>query len=338
MNVTCDNSAQKFTYTCDSDWYDANNDISVGCEQGTPYWCATHEPATVGPHMNVTCSDATQTLDISCDEGYYDINGDPSDGCEMTSGELWCQQNMPQVGLHMQVSCNPSTHIYSFFCDAGWVNYDDNIADGCEMQMAPAPLSFEPIASTLLAGSGMMFGGGLTSLTVQADCNGTYQTACAGGTPTDPLPTVAIDSAKRAGDMPTTVVVPDAANSRYEITTRFRLTTADGPIPFTFPGSSANCNLTIDTTKGNTPVLTATFYMNVPADSPDGPTNVSNVSVSGFESADYTLSGEFLCLGSNLPSADIMTVFVPTLESYLEQRGVFCGVVAPEYFVPCAAN
>jgi len=143
------------------------------------------------------------------------------------------------------------------------------------------------------------------------------------------------DMDQRAGDPPT-VVTLDSDNSRYDVTAHFRLKT-NTAIPITTP-LAGQCSLNIDSTHGNDPELTVTFHDNVVADAPDGPTVVSDVAVSGLESADYSISGSDLgCYATILP-ADIVPTVQHALVPWISKRAAICGAVAPFYFQACSTN
>jgi hypothetical protein len=251
----------------------------------------------------------------------------------------WCDANTPAVGPHMQVSCNNETHQLSYSCEAGWTDADSNPADGCEASTdGLQPLSFSAPAAQVLAADGLMFGGVHTAQ-FQADCGGALNAACPGGVPSNPLPTVTVDGNQRSGDPDGVVVVPDSANSRYTITARFRLKT-DTAVPITVANGSAlagQCGLNIDTTKGSDPQITVTFHDDVV--NADGPTAVSDVALSGLESADYSLTGDFVCTGTaTVTVADIASSLQDGITQWIDTRGAICGAVEPYYFQRCPQN
>ena len=112
----------------------------------------------------------------------------------------------------------------------------------------------------------------------------------------------------------------------------------DEPIPITLP-VVGSCTLSIDTTSGSTPDLTATFLDSVTASSPDGPTSVSDVSASGIESADYSIGGGIGCeITTALTPAEVTQVLQDSLTPWAERKGPFCGAPEPNYFQVCPAD
>jgi hypothetical protein len=256
----------------------------------------------------------------------------------------WCSANTPDFTPHMTVTCNEQTHQLTYVCEDGWQNTNNEMNDGCEASTGGLqPLlinkdmtTYEALAH--LTASGLLFGG-IDTITVPANCSGTYQAACPDGTASNPLPTMTADMNKRAADFDRTVVVPDPDNSRYNITARFRLKT-NTPITVT-PVAGTHCALTIDSTRGNSPDIIASFHDNILA--PNGPTTVSDVTLSGLESADFSINpvnaSDFLCYGASIfPSANVLSVLENELTPWLTKRATLCGAVAPYYFQICSAD
>ena len=266
------------------------------------------------------------------------VGSDNSISLSCQTPEAWCAANAPAVGPHMQVTCDSAAHTFTYTCEAGWADTDDNPADGCEASTEGLqPLSFSPQATEVLAVGGLMFGG-IHTAPFQADCGGDLDAACPGGVPSSPLPTMTVDGNRRAGE-PDTVVIPDPADSRYTITAHFRLKT-DTAIPITVPTGSpqaAQCGLNIDTTKGSNPEITVTFQDDVVG--ADGPTVVSDVALSGLESGDYSVTGDFVCsLATVVTVTDIAAALQDGITQWIDTRGAICGAVEPYYFQQCPQN
>jgi hypothetical protein len=263
--------------------------------------------------------------------------------CQAQQG-AWCTDNAPDFTPHMTVTCDNQTHQLVYVCDDGWLNTNNNLVDGCEASTSGLqPLLIQKTQATYEAlahftASGILFGG-TDTITVPADCTGTYETACPDGTASNPLPTMTADMNKRANDTDRVVMTPDPSNSRYDVTARFRLKT-NTPIVIT-PVAGTHCSLTINSTTGNLPDITATFHDNIVA--PNGPTVISDVTISGIEGADYSnsplTSSDFLCYGAAIfPSGNVLSVLENALTPWLEKRATLCGAVEPYYFQICSTN
>jgi hypothetical protein len=274
------------------------------------------------------------------------INAGGGDNINLTcqAQGAWCSTNTPDFTPHMTVTCDEQTHQLTYVCEEGWLNTNDNLEDGCEASTGGLqPLlinkdmtTYEALAH--LTASGLLFGG-TDTIIVPANCAGTYKAACPDGTASNPLPTMTADMNKRAGDIDRTVMTPDPDNSRYDVTARFRLKT-DTPIVVT-PVAGTHCALTIDSTRGNSPDIIASFRDNIVA--PTGPTVVSDVTITGIESADYSISpltsSDFLCYGATVfPSANVLSVLENALTPWIEKRATLCGAVGPYYFQICSTN
>lgn len=274
---------------------------------GSPCVLANGSPGTVGLVVN-----ADNTITVSCN-----------------TGASWCATHTPSVGPQMTVSCDGATRQFTYACEPGWLDRNGDHADGCEASAAGlAPIPFDQVAAATLAARG--FAHGVETTAVPADCGGTFATACVDGTPADPLPAMTIDGNQRAGDFPRLVVIPDQANSRFDMIARVRL--SSGVIPVVLPVAGA-CGVRFDTTAGSRPDLTITFRDNVVA--PDGPTVVSDVAVSGLETSDYALTGPFACSVVNVSLDSLTEVLQHALAPWVARRGVYCGAPEPAYFQGC---
>jgi hypothetical protein len=274
------------------------------------------------------------------------INAGGGDDIKLTcqAQGAWCSANTPDFTPHMTVTCDEQSHQLTYICEEGWVNTNNDPEDGCEASTAGLqPLLIQKNQTTYealahLSASGLLFGG-IDTIVVSADCSGAFQTACPDGTPSNPLPTMTADMNKQANDTDRTVITPDPDNSRYDVMARFRLKT-NTPITVT-PVAGTHCSLTINSTSGNSPDIIATFHDNIGA--PNGPTTVRDITLSGLESADFSINpinaSDFLCYGASIfPSANVLSVLENELTPWLTKRATLCGAVAPYYFQICSAD
>jgi hypothetical protein len=141
------------------------------------------------------------------------------------------------------------------------------------------------------------------------------------------------DITKHGNDPDRTTISLDSANNRYNVTARFRLKT-DTDIPVTLP-LAGQCGLKIDSTQGNSPDIMVTFHDSIVDGSPNGPTVVSDVVVSGLESDDYEFAGGFACALLTPQAFDITSVIQQTVTPWISKSAVICGAVAPYYFQAC---
>jgi hypothetical protein len=274
------------------------------------------------------------------------VNGDNTISITCAHVTTWCETHTPPVEdpiLHLTAAtCDEATHTVTITCRDGWVDANNDPSDGCEADAAGlAPIQFNGFAYNELVGlliQGFLGFTGLDTASVQPECDGgTLAAACTGGTPMSSPPTLSVDMQKRNGDVERVAFSPDAANSRFDFTVRARVR-SDEPIPITLPVIGP-CTLSLDTTRGSTPDLTVAFLDTVPASSPAGPTVVSDVSVSGIESADYSLGGGIPCEITNaLTPAEVTQVLQDSLTPWADRKGPFCGAPEPNYFQVCPAD
>jgi hypothetical protein len=299
-----------------------------------------------GPAGVVSLASLTGTACTRADggSGFVDVTVSSTNEINLfcQSQSTGCTINTSDSTPHMTLTCDSQTQQLTYVCDDGWLNTNGDLNDGCEASTGGLqPLLIENSSTTNQAlaaftASGILFGG-IDTITVPANCAGTYKAACPNGTASNPLPTMTADMNKRAGDNDRTVMTPDPSNSRYNVTARFRLKT-NTPIIVT-PAAGVHCALSIDSTRGNSPDITATFRDNITA--PNGPTAVSDVTIMGIEGADYSINpvsaSDFLCYGSILFSpANVMSVLENTLTPWLEKRATLCGAAALDYFQICS--
>lgn len=266
----------------------------------------------------------------------FKVNADDTIALSCQGSNAWCVANTPQVGPHMNAICNNDAHTISYACDPGWIDANGNPVDGCEENAGGgvlAPISYSGVAANYLSMSGLMFSG-TDTFSVPGDCGSNLDAACPGGVESNPLPTMTADMIQRSGDTPRVEASSDQADSRYNMTARFRLKT-NTAIPVTLPGG-AQCGLSIDTTHGSSPDLVVNFQDNVV--NPDGPTVVGTTTVSGLEAADFSISGDVLCGIENITVADILPSLQYELTPWIDERGVICGAPDPFYFQRCLAN
>jgi hypothetical protein len=269
--------------------------------------------------------------------------------CGAPASADWCASNTPTVGPHMTVSCDSATHQLSYHCDAGWSDWNHDPSDGCELSTPLAPIllhnTVNPDGSVNAVLSGLealsASAGGTWTVDVQPQCDDSASAACPGGTPSSPLPTMTVDQAKRAGDLPRAMFAAVPADTLIQTQFRVRVKTVT-PIPVSVGG--AHCNVAVDTTTGTTPDLTLSFDDVVDTvNAPDGPTVPGAVSLTGLEGADYSITpvgaGDFLCFGAAiLPLSKVQAILTRALTPWATTRGQICGAPPEWFFQWCPAG
>lgn len=202
----------------------------------------------------------------------------------------------------------------------------------------PAPIVFTDLSANALL-LRLENGSGQATFPVAADCAASVTVACPGGTPTDPLPTMSTDLALQAGDLPRWSVVPDAANSRFDLTARFRIWT-NQPILVTQSGTT--CAIGVDSRNGAGAGVAVSLEDGIASD-PGGPTVASGLTLTGLEGADYTVgpanANGFLCDAANFISAATVTAVVQqALTPWISALVAVCGAPAPDYFQSCPSS
>jgi len=289
-------------------------DVSLSSLAGTACTRADGSAATVALTVN-----ADNSVSITCG------------GAGATS---WCATNTPTVGPHMNVTCDEATHTIDYGCEVGWTDWNHDPADGCELASPLAPIQFnEGFANAGLAQFTANFGGAFT-VDVSPQCGVDFDAACPGGTPSSPLPTLSVDQNMRSGDPGSAVFTPDATNNRFDVTLRARVKTLT-PIPVTLP-TGGQCGLAFDTTAGSTPEVQITLHDNVLASAPDGPTDVADVTLTGLESADYSLTGGVICAIGSPATATITSILQRALTPWVVSRATICGAPADVFYQHCA--
>ncbi len=163
---------------------------------------------------------------------------------------------------------------------------------------------------------GLLGGSGSGVISFPVESCGSTAVCCSGNTAIPNCGPVDIDLTQHAGDLPRLVLAPQntpSPNGQIDVTVRARVTTVD-PLIVTLLG--ANCVLTLDTTKGSSADLVIAAPVTLDQDATAGTTKigVGSATVTGLESADYTITpktaSDILCLGAD---------FVPatTIEGFL---------------------
>ena len=275
--------------------------------------------------------------------GFVNVTVQADNSIDMTCGAsavITCDNQVPPVGFQMSSTCDRESHQFVYHCADGWTNANGDLEDGCESSifgLQPLPIADDSTTLQALASLtayNLLFGArGTQTFAVPSICDGEINLACPNGTPSNPSPTMTANTNLLPGDPPRTVAVLDADNSRYNVTARFRLKT-DSPLSVTLPTIGA-CTLNLDTTRGNTPDLGATYHDNVLSASPNGPTTVTDVAIFQLEDGDFSLSGGVLCQALGVNKDDLTQALEQAITPWLSKTAAVCGAVAPVYFQVC---
>jgi hypothetical protein len=226
--------------------------------------------------------------------------------CGAATPPTWCGANTPTVGAHMTASCDDATRRLAYACDAGWSDVDFAVFDGCESSTAvAAPLELTGRSLAYLAAS--LPGAAPPAVFVPSSAT--------------PQPSLDVDSAMRPGDQSWTIGLTG------DVTAHVRLTS--DPIPVALSGAS--CTVTIDSTHGSVPTVAVGFNVSVDAAAPNGPLTAGPVTVSGLESADYSVGGDLLCqAASSLTPSALLQILTPALSTWAtETAAQVCGASDP---------
>lgn len=274
--------------------------------------------------------------------GSVTVTTNPDNSISLACGPVasWCASHTPPVGLHMLVYCDEASRTITYACTEGWTDADNDPQDGCETGSAGlAPITFSnETAAELAADFFQMSGNPNPTLPVPADCSeGGLFAACTGGVASDPLPTITVDAAQRPGGLDRAIIIPDAANSEFHLTLRFRLKTVQ-PIPITFP-TLGQCNLSIDTTAGTDQDALVTLLAHVAPGFPNGPTTVSDISLAQLDATDFSLSGGIACLLATPGgvTAAITSAVQGAITPWVTSVSTLCGASDIPYFQVCPA-
>lgn len=139
---------------------------------------------------------------------------------------------------------------------------------------------------------------GVITFNVPGSCGGNPEICCVNGQPSATCGPLEIDLVKRPTDEPRLVLAPQQGQSRLDMTIRARVKTKMKlPIKYDTGLFALDCDVMIDTTKGNTQDLRIDAQITFQQDPTVGTTRIGaqNVSVTQLEGADITLSGNIGC-------------------------------------------
>ena len=140
---------------------------------------------------------------------------------------------------------------------------------------------------------------GVIDFDIPASCTGNPQICCVNGQPAASCGPLQIDLVARTGDPARLALVPVQDASRLDLTLRARVKTAM-KLPIRYDTGLVgviSCDVEVDTTRGSNPDLTISAQIAFTQDPTVSTTRIeaNNVSVTGLQSADVTLSGNFSC-------------------------------------------
>ena len=195
--------------------------------------------------------------------------------------------------------------------------------------VATPPIVLEPItinqASALAAASSQLLGN--HDIDVPASCATDPTIACPNGTPSDPLPQVRATGSN--------IQVTDAGSGNWNVTADASVKTLQ-PIPVSSLGVA--CDLNVDTSAAGSPIVSVALTLQFSSyPDPSGETNViyvHNVTLSGVDTGDISLSGGLTCNLLNTYVGFFIDTLTSQLESYLDGVAV-CGTADPNVFETC---
>jgi hypothetical protein len=161
---------------------------------------------------------------------------------------------------------------------------------------------------------------------VPATCSGNF-VACTGGVPSDPLPQLRIQATNVS-----TVQVPGMPD--WNASATLGVATLQ-PIPATVSG--VTCSITVDSASGASPTFAGAAEMHFQSyPNPADPTNyvaVTNVNITGVETADLSLTGSLTCQLADAFKSSFIPQLVDQMEAYI--AGNICGDPSSAGLIPC---
>jgi hypothetical protein len=161
---------------------------------------------------------------------------------------------------------------------------------------------------------------------IPATCSGNF-VACPGGVPSNPLPQLRIQATN-------VVSVQVSTTTVWQTSATLAVTTLQS-IPVTISGAS--CSVSVNSALGSLSTFAGTADMAFESyPDPTDPTNylaVQNVNISGVETADLSLAGDFTCALADAFKGFFVPQLTDQMEAYI--AGNICGDPSSAGFIPC---
>jgi hypothetical protein len=165
---------------------------------------------------------------------------------------------------------------------------------------------------------------------VVASCGGSTPVDCPGGVPAPAAPQLRV-----ASSTPSLVAI--AGTSRYDVSVTQGVSTL-APIKVTIP-LVGDCNLTLTSANGTQPTWNVFVSLQFVIDSTTGERRIlhQNLTTTGVEAADFTLTGSVACaLANAFNAASIGNLYTGLLADSMSQVGwALCAAPGPAYLGPC---
>jgi hypothetical protein len=125
-----------------------------------------------------------------------------------------------------------------------------------------------------------------------------------------------------------------ANQHRYDVTVTQSVQTLS---PFKMNYSGANCDVTLTSANGTSPTWSITAQLQFVISATSGRTHMvpSNVQLTGLETADYSLAGDFICTvgGAFIPASVVADQYEQWFANYW-----MCAAPGPDYIGPCTSE
>ena len=166
------------------------------------------------------------------------------------------------------------------------------------------------------------------NLDVPATCGGSPEMDCPNGSPLPPQDQLSVTSTRS--------VVEQVGQSRYDVTAESGVATlvvVKADIP-----PVGECDVTLSSANGALPNWTIEVPLNFVKDPASGEYRIEmgELSLNGFESSDYSITGNVGCQSANPGMSFFQNIYLTTLRAHFDAVGEpMCAAPGPAYLGPC---
>lgn len=162
---------------------------------------------------------------------------------------------------------------------------------------------------------------------VPADCSGSFAVDCPGGKPLPPADQLEVASTRSVSKV--------AAGKTYDVTVTSNVQTLQQIVVST--PTTGDCDMTMTSANGSMPDWTVTVSLTYVTRSGKTRLQTSNLTISGIESADITVTGGLGCsLSAPLIATHAGPIYASTLQAYFDKVGdPMCALKRSPYVGPC---
>jgi hypothetical protein len=237
----------------------------------------------------------------------------------------WCDTNTPATGPHEIVTCDELRDTISIACEVGYSDFNHDLSDGCEAARFQAT-----VATAEAFGTWAVVGSHVAD--VPPTCVGTVIVDCPNGVPSDPAPHV---TAVGSNLSVTTEYTNIYGYGDFDLSARATVVTD----PIAISSAGITCTATVDTAGGSLPYATLSGRVGILTDARTNDMFIatSNVTVTGIEPADITISGSDIgCALLDQVKPFILDMVSGSVASYATIR--VCRAPDPDLFMLCPSS